>query len=233
MLSKEFTDENRKQLGHTLDDILFDCQFNNKRCGVEDFTWKFSNFYGNCYVFNGGKEVKDSFLAGHRFGLRLEIYSNFNQFLNKFNAPFGPTIYLRIENGTSPKGETFDGIFLPSGIITYVSLDRVFNHNLKRPYSNCDIGDTDTAYSFNSDLYRLISHSTYDYTQELCFYQCLQKELIRVCNCTHPMYVSLFENVGYCNTETKNKCQTRVFDEKKLSKFFREVKREFFFNKKV
>ena len=44
MLSKNFTDEKRKRLGQNLEDILFDCKFNNQKCGVEDFVWKFDRF---------------------------------------------------------------------------------------------------------------------------------------------------------------------------------------------
>ena len=31
--------EEKKKLGHALDDILFDCRFNNKDCHSSDFTW--------------------------------------------------------------------------------------------------------------------------------------------------------------------------------------------------
>ena len=172
MVKKNFSNENRKKLGHSLEDILFKCKFNNKPCGVKDFTWMFSNYYGNCYVFNawnGSETTKTSFIAGPQFGLDLELYANFNQQLNIFNQPFGPAIYIRIENGSSLKGDTLNGVMLPTGHLTYVSLDRVFNHNLKRPYSNCDITEHDN--SFDSTLFRLISHSPYAYTQELCLYQ--------------------------------------------------------------
>jgi uncharacterized repeat protein (TIGR02543 family) len=226
MMKKNFSNENRKKLGHSLEDILFKCKFNNKPCGVKDFTWMFSNYYGNCYVFNawnGSETTKTSFIAGSQFGLNLELYANFNQQLNIFNQPFGPAIYIRIENGSSLKGDTLNGIIVPSGFLTYVSLDRVFNKNLKRPYSNCDITEHDN--SFDSTFFRLISHSPYAYTQELCLLQCLQTYTKNTCNCTNPWTISLFDDVEYCETKEGAKCEMKIFnDEKYVSTFFKEVK---------
>jgi hypothetical protein len=228
MLRKNFSFEDRKKLGHILEDILFDCEFNNKPCSAQDFTWKFSNFYGNCYVFNGdihSNKIRNSFIAGSLFGLKLQLYANFNQQLNEFNAPYGPAIYLRIENGTSLKGDTFDGVMLPAGFITYISIDRTFSHNLKKPYSNCDFGVMDSdIYSLNSDLFKLILHSPYDYTQELCLYQCLQKKVINKCNCIDPIYVSLFEDVEFCGTKEQIDCKASVFNQTYISNFIKEVK---------
>ena len=174
VLNKNFSDDNRQRLGHSLEDVLFKCKFNNEPCTFKDFVWKFDRFYGNCYVFNSGNEsksIRNSLIAGSLFGLQLELYASFNQRLSVFNSPFGPGIYLRVENGSSPRGDTFNGIFLATGYITYVSVDRLFRHNLPRPYSSCDISATAHANSFDSDLYRLVSHSEYEYRQELCLLQ--------------------------------------------------------------
>ncbi len=44
MLSKNVTDDERKQLGHSLEDILYKCTFNNQECSPDDFIWKFDRF---------------------------------------------------------------------------------------------------------------------------------------------------------------------------------------------
>ena len=41
MNSKAFKDEERKKLGHTLDDILTSCMYNQAKCSVNDFDWSF------------------------------------------------------------------------------------------------------------------------------------------------------------------------------------------------
>jgi hypothetical protein len=76
MISKNLTDEQRKQLGHSLDDVMYSCTFNNQPCSSEDFIWKFDRFYGNCYVFNSGYnatgakvDIKKSLISGSLYGL--------------------------------------------------------------------------------------------------------------------------------------------------------------------
>ena len=41
MNSKAFKDEERKKLGHSLDDLLISCMFNQATCSVNDFEWSF------------------------------------------------------------------------------------------------------------------------------------------------------------------------------------------------
>ena len=43
-LEKNLTDNERRQLGHSLEDILYKCSFNNQPCSAEDFIWKFDRF---------------------------------------------------------------------------------------------------------------------------------------------------------------------------------------------
>ena len=40
-MNENVTDNERKQLGHSLEDILYKCSFNNQPCSPEDFIWKF------------------------------------------------------------------------------------------------------------------------------------------------------------------------------------------------
>jgi len=41
MNGKKFEDEEKKKLGHSLDDILISCMFNQAKCSVNDFEWSF------------------------------------------------------------------------------------------------------------------------------------------------------------------------------------------------
>ena len=73
------TDE-KKQLGHSLENILIQCKYNNIPCDSTDFTWSFDPDYGNCYTFNsdfdsnGSKiDLKNSDLVGLDFGLQLKL----------------------------------------------------------------------------------------------------------------------------------------------------------------
>ena len=75
--------EEKKRLGHDLNDILISCYFDNTECSSSDFTWTFDLQYGNCYTFNSGFDqdgtkvnLKESLIPGSLHGLKLNIYVN-------------------------------------------------------------------------------------------------------------------------------------------------------------
>ena len=51
---KNLTNENRKEMGYQLKDMLISCFFNYEPCTVNDFTYFHDPLYGNCYTFNKG-----------------------------------------------------------------------------------------------------------------------------------------------------------------------------------
>ena len=216
MLSKTFTDEERKKLGHSLEDILYRCSFNNEPCGVEDFAWKFDRYYGNCYVFNsgfnatGGKvELKKSLFSGSTYGLQMDFYVGFHQNLTLFNSIAGKGGFVKVENSSYLNDDTLDGILLTPGLSLSISIARKLGLYLPSPYSNCDI-DNVAPGKFTSDLFRLIFHSAYAYSQQLCFTQCFQARLIRECNCSDPQSLSLF-NAVTCETSDQQDCMSEKY----------------------
>ena len=195
MNSPSFSDADRKKLGHDLNDILLRCTFNNQKCTSQDFIWKFDKWLGNCYVFNSDfnssgdlVELKRSDISGSVHGLQVDYYVNYFEDLTPLNSRFGLGALIRIENNSYATNV----IKLAPGFETSVSIDRTFKFNLPKPYSNCDVDNTQPN-DLNSDLYKLIAHSVYEYDQQLCFTQCLQKLIIDACNCTSPHFLSLFE----------------------------------------
>jgi len=122
MISKNLTDEQRKQLGHSLNDIMYSCSFNNQPCSSKDFIWKFDRFYGNCYVFNSGYngsgvkvDIKKSLISGSLYGLQLQFYVGFNDQLSLFNAIYAKGGFVKVENSSFLLDDTLDGIFLTPG----------------------------------------------------------------------------------------------------------------------
>ena len=116
-----------------------------------------------------------------------------------------------IENN-SYSSEKWSGVQLAPGMETFVSVERLFKFNMVKPYSNCDI-DNDSPDRFDSELYNLILDSDYQYSQQLCFEQCYQRESISDCNCTDSYFVSLFATDN-CQTDTQVACNNKVFYEK-------------------
>jgi len=90
--SASFSNVERQKLGHSLQDVLVNCQYNGETCSANDFIWKWDPLYGNCYVFNSGYNMsgakvnyKESTLTGTVFGLQLNVYVGYNEKLIPFN----------------------------------------------------------------------------------------------------------------------------------------------------
>ena len=219
---KSFSNENRKKLSHALSDILLKCKYNYQPCTPADFLWTFDANYGNCYIFNSGVNASTgqpiglqyANTAGSLFGLQLDIYVNFNESLKYFRARgTGKGLLIRIDNSSYLTDHSIDGVKVSGGLQTDIVIDRAFKTALPRPYSDCVVDEsskTSKSQSY-SDLYSLIAHSSYAYTQQLCFTQCFQKAVIRTCNCSAGVFASLFSaSSPLCTTLSEVSCYQSV-----------------------
>ena len=200
----------KKMLSHDLKDVLIECTFNGDQCNATDFSWSFDSFYGNCYTFNSGfdsngskVDLKKSTIAMPFYGLQLTLYVNLYEELWRFN---NKTDYLgaviRIGNSSHLTYYLDGGIFISPGTQTFISVDREFKSILPKPYSNCEIDSNSPKFIPNLDLYNLIAGSNYEYTQQLCFSQCVQKKVIDKYHCAYPDFLTLY-NVSKCNVSLK------------------------------
>lgn len=99
------------------------------------------------------------------------------------------------------------------GFKTNIVIERVFEKHLPHPYSNCDLDNEaspDTAAS-SSDLYELIWHSPVQYTQQICFDACAEREIIRQCNCSYKDRYGLFRNASLPGMGKCQKKNTFIF----------------------
>jgi hypothetical protein len=84
-----------------------------------------------------------------------------------------------------------------------MSMQREFSSKLPKPYSDCDIDNTNPGYIY-SPYYNLILNSPYQYSQDLCIIQCIQQHLIQMCNCSITHFVDLY-NVS-CKNDAESNC---------------------------
>ena len=205
MLDRNFPVVNKTKFGHSIEDILLDCSFNNQKCTANDFSWTLDRHYGNCFIFNKDSNAttkRNSTIAGPVNGLKIVLYLNFHEKLTLLNSQTGGLgALVRIENNSYLNDHNDDGVYVPTGELTNIAVERTFRHNLPTPYSNCELGDEQTK-DFYSDLYDIIVKSDYEYNQQFCFSQCVQKEIISLYNCSYPFSFSLL-NSEQCINETK------------------------------
>jgi hypothetical protein len=218
IFNANFDEGMKKQIAHHFEDILIACQFNNQPCSASDFAWSFDPYYGNCYSFNTGFNasgepiaLKESSVSGWVFGLKVELYVNFNQNLSIFNDASG--LMVRIGNSSYVTDQNLDGIRIASGFRTDVAINREFNQMMPQPYSNC-LADSNLI-NYDSELFNLILNSPYQYSQKMCLGQCYQRETLRRCNCTVSIIVSLYSNTHQCGhlNPSEVKCALITFNE--------------------
>ena len=220
-INSNFTNDQKRELEHDVADVLFDCQFGNSPCSINnDFVWIYDKTFGNCYVFNSNQnesQAKTSNIAGNNFGLNIKVYVNFHENLTLFHSLTSDLgVILMVENNTIlfDRSLTDGYLRVQPGLTTSVKIDRTFMFELEKPYSTCDIPNGhDSKYFYEiSDLYRLFYYSRYQYTQQSCLLQCLQRTLIQVCNCTDPGYLSLYTNTNDCLTNNELNCSSKVWE---------------------
>jgi hypothetical protein len=194
--------EDKKKLGHILDDILLDCYYNGYPCNSNEFTWMYDLWYGNCFEFNSGLDsnLKESSFAGPYYGLHLTLYVNvYEKLLYSLTNRLGALI--RIGNSSHSYYYDDGGIFVSPGFETFLNVDREFKSVMPKPYSDCEIDSNSPKFIQGLDLYNLILESDYEYTQQLCFVQCYQRFIISKYNCSHPWFLTLFHVINKCTSE--------------------------------
>jgi hypothetical protein len=250
--SDSFSDENRKKLGHRLKDILHNCKFNTLSCNLDEFTWEFDPVYGNCYKFNAGQsnstgEIKESTIAGPLNGLKFDLFVNVHEDIkdyyysyliieitsSNFNA-LGAII--KIDNSSYSTDYSYNGgIKIASGFHTDLSIYRKFSFNLPKPYSRCELDNDNINLPISKSDNTLLYHyanSAFQYTQQSCILQCMQLNIINLCNCSHPSFLSI-HRVNKCQSLQKEiPCAQQAWQKYFTSENFRNgSKRNLYLNR--
>jgi hypothetical protein len=167
-------------------------------------------------VFNSGfnssnrnrVELRKTHLSNSQFGLNLALYVNFNQNLSIFSRGLG--LMIKIENNSFQNVGFSKRMYISSGFQYYVTIDRQFKTNLPEPYSNCQLDNEFSPEDYhNSELYKLIAHSPFQYTQQSCFLECFHLYSFKTCGCLDSGLFSL-QNFTKCQDL---KCADRFFYE--------------------
>jgi hypothetical protein len=87
----------KKKFGYSIEDILFECDFNGKPCNLtRDFEWVFDPDHGNCF---SRKSRNIQFHPGPLRGLYLVVYTSLDERLKPLQSESG--LIVDITNETS------------------------------------------------------------------------------------------------------------------------------------
>ena len=174
---------------------------------ASDFTWKFSNRYGNCFQFDPHKVVKHAYFSENMYGVYLILGDLENQ--NEFSAYPSEGLKVFIHNGTE-FGSNDVQIFMETGKQVKIDLSRTLTYRQPSPYSDCQ-----DLTSFKSEIYDYIkSTNNGEYRQKKCFNLCFQRFIIDNCQCFNTFY-STFNNafkdqIKPCSDSNKTKCTNKM-----------------------
>jgi len=188
-MNKAFSlsDEQKQELGFSLNQSLKSCLFYDMPCMASDFTWKFSYRYGNCFQFDPHKVVKHAYFSENMYGVYLILGDLENQ--NEFSAYPSEGLKVFIHNGTE-FGSNDVEIFMETGKQVKIDLSRTLTYRQPSPYSDCQ-----DLSSFKSEIYDYIkSTNNGEYRQKKCFNLCFQRFIIEKCQCFYT-YFPIFDYV--------------------------------------
>ena len=208
------SDDFKQSLGLTIEDMLINCQYSGSLCSKDDFVWFYSVLYGNCYVFNSGKNSSGGTVplkylnqAGKTNGLKLELY------VGQSNKPFDfinpcTGIHLIINNYTV-SSTVFDGLDAATSKETNIAVGRTLTYRLPYPYSGC-IGDVYDESASDSFFFKAIVKSGKRYRASDCINLCLLRRINEVCGC-YDINMQNIYNTRPCINQTDVNCDFGVF----------------------
>ena len=190
-LAFNFSQVNNKSIGVPLRDFIIDCYFNQMVCDYEnDFLETYYFFYGQCYIFNLGKNstghnvgIKKVYDEGAYNGLRLKVFTGDPE-LSFSSESVG--LHVMIHNSTI-RPSNFEGFEVPTGLETNVAVNRLFNFKKENPYSECVTDIQNYIPDFMSPYFK----ANYMYRRNDCLHLCLQSLLIKEFGCYQPIFDKL------------------------------------------
>jgi hypothetical protein len=204
------TDDYRKSLGPTLDEMLVDCDFSDISCTENsNFEWFYMIEYGNCFRFNSGKDfygnktsIKKSYLPGKVYGLNLELMAD--KTISKLGIKSMSGIKLFIDNSSFYPNYLTNGIDLKTGTHTNIVLKTVFNEREPEPYSEC-------KKEITSESYKNMINMGKTYEKTNCELFCIQKKIIDECGCFYLYYDKIDSSTKPCAEDSDITCTKSFF----------------------
>jgi hypothetical protein len=204
------TDEFRKNLSYTKDEMLLYCVYNTNPCDPTYFDYYFDLVYGNCFRFNAGrnstghkKKVLESTRSGKINGLQMEIFLGPNVESQYGFMRIERSIHVLIDN-QSIYPSPFDGFPVSPGAETNIMIKREIVKKLPKPYNDCK-KEVTTYKEDDPLLYKQILKSNKTYRLSDCIHLCLQLTIVNACSC-YDLVTPKMDNSRPCLTLQDVQC---------------------------
>ncbi|XP_030832950.1 amiloride-sensitive sodium channel subunit alpha-like [Strongylocentrotus purpuratus] len=184
--------------GHTLEDFVIQCTYNQKSCNMSaDFTVLQNRHYGNCFTFNFGDgddepprvTSKTGALSGNVecCGLHLSLMVDEEEYMGLLAPNRGAMVVIHAPN-TVPFPED-DGINLETGSAISIGIREEVIQRLPK-FSQCVV---DRKIGTNTSI------SGTNYTVRCCLKICYQQSLLERCSCVDDILLLDYRQCSVTN----------------------------------
>ena len=204
----------KSKIGRMLEKLMITCVYGLQPCNLKEFETYYDFAYGNCFLFNSGKDVNKSSIAtrkssqsGENNGLNLELLIGT---VEQNNVPFGTYNGLSIHITDQGVFNT-QGINISPGYNADITIQRAKIIKQPYPYSECTANLTSPE-SYESDIYKaLLNTSSAHYDLKSCQQMCYQKHLGKRCNCRDTRSPPFYSEMQPCLRYDLYLCSIKAF----------------------
>ncbi|KAH9515276.1 hypothetical protein Btru_014043 [Bulinus truncatus] len=189
----------QKSLGHQVNDLIQQCSFTRKAC-PKRYDQITTSSYGNCYTVSNEKFISSK--SGPDGGLEFILYLELDEYIPGITSGRGAQVIIH-ERGSVPFPEE-EGIAIPAGQQTVITLKQIKINRLGDPYSPCRAIDDYT------NLYNVT------YTRNICQRICILNNITEECKCFDERFqyinriMKLPPSLQPCRDMTELKCMVKV-----------------------
>jgi len=189
MRAKNLPDESRRKLGYTIEESLIKCMMFGQKCEPEDFESSYHPFYGNCFIFNSGKQLRKITQKGQLASFSFQLFVGSLGASNTSEIGSGGVVFI---SNHSQSPFEFPEYLLNPTLMTRVGIERTYGQRLNAPYSMCKENGVNSQY----DAFT-------------CIQLCNIKYIVDKCQCLNPLSLLTshsFLNVSACSSLKEALC---------------------------
>ncbi|XP_032238531.2 acid-sensing ion channel 2 isoform X2 [Nematostella vectensis] len=160
-----------RKYGHTLGEMMYGCEFKDRRCTAQDFIVSTSFMRGLCYTFNSGRDnssVRRIATPGRLESLILRLNAQPEEYYGAYSYE-NVGFVLAVHDQAEPPDMELNAYDIPPGFTTNLRIRRFKGNSLPEPYpTKCG--------SRNLSLYKR-------YSRKACIQECYARLIITHCGC--------------------------------------------------